>query len=860
MTKLTCLAPNRPNACNRADEVRVDFVLWNYCKPDDRTFDNEVHNDPWKEHNSWSQIVKRLVFDVFPFLQFYEFAQRGNIPVGHSSARGALVPVRSTQELFKVLGTGRRHPFALSKSLQELTSACDDTSWEQWIHAYEVKGKSVLSPQVLRYESGSSWKLCEYGSGAEDTTLPAATIIGDAPFRMRRNRGFFLIPLPFALTKAAADYLRFLLQNTLDGVAVHRDAFWPCFVEATEDGFQRVGAKKTLWKKGSDTEAEWTVPLFSVFHLAQRLTSLYQDRLEWVGVTDLGRTADGLSPKELEVRYRGLLSSLLRSVAEREGDVKGRLEMSLLGSYCRIYVDSFRQSAIGLITCIEYLMDSTLFMQLEDTTFCPEEMDANGWHWVRLFKELAPVLQSHPKGCWVYSVRSENQPNGTRPWVASPMGKWMAGMFDGILKQPDKQSGFWKNAWDAAPHAKRAGGIYASLLNLYVFTKVRRLPSDKEDVRAWSKALDKAADNYKKNLPARITGAATFMDYFGTTIDTADLMKKIYDGDVGFEDAGGAADLLGKAFSSAKKETYPKLFSSGVMLQGAASAVTAVSSGEKAYQLFGRGDYNAAFGGALVTASAGTTAVWTFAAAAAPAGPIGWLLAAAAVTGGVIMMVCTDNDFETFAEHCHPFAKKLGGGDPLKYWEASGGSYSAWQSEEIDAYRQQLNSLLATIYKIEKFKTEVQLRHNLWVFVETTADPRGCVYQIDLEFKKGRFDGVLRLTLADLKKPGRDSNARLQRVTDKSTHVDRFQPGFGNRFESGVFTPTMSSVGFRFFVDDGKWAFQILCRVKEWRGCKLEDARIKVYPFRSPEFPCPPADVWRRPDSWVPFAKEYSKR
>ncbi|MCK5506353.1 MAG: hypothetical protein KAJ10_14410, partial [Thermodesulfovibrionia bacterium] len=497
-------APNETTTISPV-QIEVSFLLWNYCQPQD--LDELVRNDPWSD--AMKSFKSRFSFgDIFnPISPWLD----KTIGIGLRSDQ--IEPVKTFKELKRLLNgpdisenVAGLDIIGLDDDFGNMSAFIDDLFPVHFIHIFQIKEGEIKEPVILEYRSAKDWT----------AVFPNGSISrseGDY-FSISTSTKAFVLPLPYRMTDEAITMTVDMFSQSIHNPDV-KGGCESFRIEFNSDWLKNNGALKRHETGGIGL---WSIPLFSPFHIAIKMSHLLKDRLKWVGITDLKQKSSELSIKEQEVHYRAIYSGIMKQLYDQDKDLKDELNKGFLEFEYHRYNLSFRIACSRLARSVEYLLNSWMVLQLEKTNRIDEELRTNGNAWVDLFRILSDALNGHPTGTIPYQYRREiHGEYRENNEFYSPIVAWMEKMIDkrlvhkkggvdewGVSEDDPLLSGVMnteeKTLWDRSGEVKDALGKYDAIFDMYVSIRVFDLWEEGESLRKWHKRLSESADRFQENL------------------------------------------------------------------------------------------------------------------------------------------------------------------------------------------------------------------------------------------------------------------------------------------------------------------------------------------------------------------------
>ncbi len=795
--------------------LRIKFALRNYIYHDQ--IDQNIKHDPWRVWKDLSDIAngwRKAIFEaIFPLVTAFP-------PDGKDSS--GMKAVVTKDELFYLFGVKKR-----KRILIDYDSRVDDNLTgnlaANYLHVFPEKESKKNPAHVI-----GLFKLiaCPYIYRPIKINKYASATTVQPPNLLPRNNKFYIIALPFLLTPQVFDYLKTLLQS--QKYAKHYNVFKVS--THTNDLLNADPRNKN--NDQSDPAITWTVPVFNIFHSALKIASAIRRCAEF---TELQNPSTPLMPTDSYHRkYYGFRSksqlnfmrnktmyySLLMSLCERDSSVKKLINYKLLVR-CHEIHNRWLSMGARLFEVLAYMLESTFFVQLEESAITFEdEGKKNSQYWVNLFLSLAPILQSHDRGCAILSRRFAEIGQKKQ---TSPLSIYSEAVFSAASSS--KAAKAKAALWSIETYSGKTVDSLSALFNGYVYFKITNFTGlKKDDLALINKDLDKAAETFKKNLPSGIKGVGEVGKALLKSLSLAKKLSDIAEGKIGLGNVTDTLNFIADHYSKYDKTAYSRLYGRAVIFKFASTLLSAIDEGYNAYKLYSRADYDALIGSGMVVAAGATELIWLCATKSLLSGPVGWIVGGVALVGGVIVMAASDSDFETFAHRCF-FAKKQ---EDKNLDNLFVGDFYNWGTLIPSGVQNQLHSLLNVFYKIEDAKYERVGINNLLVKAYFNCRPEGASAIAYLE-----FDG-----------PG----SQTPWLKLYASRIGKKWPRLSHKRSTGA--PVMYRDRHRLEPDKkkGKWKLELIYDVTNWNylGDEFENGWIKVYPFGMKTFDCPPHKKARR--------------
>lgn len=787
-----------------ATHVPVKFVLRNYIYHNQ--IDQNIKRDPWRAWRDISEIAKgwrKSFFEtMFPLATLFP-------PNGKDSS--IIEGVENEKELVYLFGAKKK-----KRILIGYDKIVDDNLYkgvfQNYLHVIPEKetkknpahviGLSALWPQSFIY-----YKI--------DHNRYANAVTINPPNLLPRDKKFYIIALPFRLTPQVFDYIIALLKNP-DTAKQYK-----VFKISTDSTGLFYCDPRNKNIDANDTSAVWYLPVFNPFHTALKISSAIKRCVEF---NELQNPSSPLMPTDsyhrkyygfrnkkqlLWMRQKTMYLSLMMSLCARDSDVKKLIDNKKLTRYSDFH---HRWMTMGarLFEVLAYMLESTFFVQLEESavTF-KNEGKKNGEYWVRLFVSLAPILQSHDRGCAILARRFSEIGKKKQ---TSPLSIYSEAVFSNA---PSSKSAKAKAAvWSIETWGGKAVDSLSAFFNGYTYYKITNFSGLKQgDLGKINDELEKAAETFKQNLPSGLKGVGELGKAFQKSLSLVKKLSDIADGKIGVSNATDTLNFIADHYSKYDKTAYSRLYGRAVIFKFASTMLSAIDEGYNAYKLYSRADYDALAGSGMIIAASATELIWLCATGSLMGGPIGWIVGGVALLGGVIVMAASDSDFETFAHRCF-FAKNR---KDKNLDDAFVGEYYNWGTLTRKGIQYQLHSLLNVFYKIEDPKFEAKGRH-LLVYGYFNCRPEGAAMKAYL-----KFNG-----------PGSDTPW----IKLYASRIGKKWPRLSKKRSSDA--PNIYNGKQRLKPDKkaGKWKLEVYYEVTNWKylNNSFDDGWVKVYPFGLKEF------------------------
>ena len=801
------------------NRINLQIGLLNYCYHS--LIDTNIKKDPWCIWNQLQEIVngwqKSFFETVFPILQSFP-------PTGKDSS--IISGVYTDKQICYLFGMNKK-----SRILYSYDETVEDNLVaglkHNFLHIFPVKESAKNPPHIIKfiYNQAQYHKYKVIDSNNYDT--PVAY---NLPVTLPVNKKYYIIALPYLLTPTVFDYIKTLLASP-DSAPNYN-----VFSVSTYTSDLQIYDKRNEKNNLDDYHVQWYLPVFNPFFTAMILAKALKRCMEFhelqnpsspVIDTDFyHKSCYGFKNKNQIkcMKEKSMYLSIMMSLCERDSDVKSLIDHNKLKKSFDFHNRWLTQGA-RLFEVLSYMLQSTFFIQLEEAAVNFDlESKKNGQYWVKLFMTIAPVLQAHDKGCAILARRFSEIDQKKQ---TSPVSVYSKAVFSNVKSSKALQ--IKTAAWGVEPWVGKTSDAVSAFFNGYAYYKLTNFTKLKPgDLKKINDELGEAADAFIENMPSssiKVTWKAG--KGIQKSLGLAKKLSDIAEGKIGVGNAVDTLNFIADHYSKFDKTAYARLYGRAIIFKFASVLLSSIDEGYNAYKLYKRSDYNALFGSGLVVAAGVTELVFLCATKSLLGGPLGWIVGGVALLGGVIVMVASDSDFETFAHRCF-FAKNRKDNELDTFI----GSYWKWGTLVLKDINFQLHSLLTIFYKIEDPKFETKF-NGFMITCYFNCRPENASIVAYIE-----FDG-----------PG-SSKPWIKIAVQK---IGQSWPKVYARRSSDAPLLNVSTGGCLLNPDKktGKWKLDIFYEVSKWNYLNndFEDGWMKVYPFGLKHFDCPPKDKARRINS-----------